>query len=225
MSRNTRETRLPPDLLDTEAYIALSLEARLLYITMLQLSDDEGRLVAAPAILRANGRFQGLDLGLLADRLSEVEQGGHFIQYHSGTRLFAFNPRAFDRPGGIRFWSRSACPLPPADLLERWPDYRAALARLDGHGRLTFNGEPWLDRRDGPRYPELWPGLTPIRQEERDKPGRNGTKRGRAGLVRTVRDYGGAGAGAGAGASSRSLQEIDSLGGGFDGGHRRHGTS
>lgn len=225
MSANHRETRLPPDLLDDEAFIALSIESRLVYLTMLMLADDEGRLVAAPAILAANGRLQALELGRLNDCLSEVEQGGDFIRYHSGTRLFAFNPRAFDRPGGIRFWSRSSCPLPPADLLERWPDYRAALARLDGHGRLTFNGEPWLDRRDGPRYPELWPGLTTIQQEERDRPGRNGTKRDRAGLVRTVRDIGGAGAGAGAGASSRSLQEINSLGGDLNRGHHRHGAT
>lgn len=221
MSANHRETRLPPDLLDDPAFLALSLEARLLYFVLAMLADDEGRLTAAPAVLQANGRLQALDVGRLDDRLAELEQGGHFIRYHAAGRAYAFAPSTFDRPGGIRFFSRSATPLPPLELLACWPSYLGALKRLDGHGRLSFNGEPWLDRRDGPRYPELWPELRPLEQEERDSAGRGGTMRDKAGRVRTVRDIGGAGAGAGAGASSKSLQEINSLGGGFHRGHRR----
>lgn len=222
MSRNARETRIAPDLLDDPGFLALSNLARLLYLEMLMLADDEGRLVAVPAILAANARLQDLGVRHIEKLASEIERERLFVFYQAGRSAYAFNPRTFERPGTIRWWGRSCHPLPPADLLEAWPDYRAALARLDGHSRLGFNGEPWINRQDGPRYPELWPGLTPIGPEERDSGGRGGTVRGKAGRGRTERDIGGAGAGARAGASSNSLALVNSVGGGFNGDHHHH---
>ena len=222
MSRNARETRLAPDLLDDPGFLGLSPLARLLYLEMLMLADDEGRLVAVPAILGANARLQDLGVGSIDKLAAEIARARLFVFYRAGRSAYAFNPRTFERTGSIRWWGRSCHPLPPPEVLDGWPEYRSALARLDGHSRLGFNGETWNNRQDGPRYPELWPGLIPPRQEERDSEGRSGAARGKAGRGRTERDISGAGAGAGAGASSTSLAVVNNRGGGFNGDHHHH---
>ncbi len=160
MSRNSRETRLPAGLLDDPRFVALSVSARLVYLTLRMLADDEGRMVASPSILEANGRLATLGAAGIVAALSEAAAARLVALYVVEGREYAFLPDAFANPGGIRYWARSACPLPPTETLAIFPDYTSALARLDAHARLGFNGEPWTDRRDAPRYArELWPAL------------------------------------------------------------------
>lgn len=225
MSRNTRETRLPADLLDNERFLSLGTGARLVYLTVRMLADDEGRFVAAPPVLEANGRLTDMGQDAIAAALAEAAHARLVALYTHDGRRFGFLPDAFANPGGIAFWARSALPLPPDEALALYPSYRRALSQLDGHGRLGFNGELWTTRRDAPRYArELWPDLWArfAAQNADYRPRRKG-QRDNAGHGGTDRDTGGAGAdaGAGAGALSPNVGEVVSGGGVFEGGRRR----
>lgn len=85
---------IKPEFPQSESVGRLSRDARLLFILLWTLADDEGRGRAAPALLK--GLLYPYDddaLGLIEGWLSELERGGSIRRYDVGST------RYFDIPG------------------------------------------------------------------------------------------------------------------------------
>lgn len=156
MSTNRRQGRIPAGQLDAPAYIVASDTAQHLLLVLWLLADDEGRASASPLVIKANGRLHA-SVENIAAALHELAEAGLVALYGADGKSHLFLPDWFSEPGGIAYWSKSALPLPSQEDLAAHPAYLAALRRLSVRGRMDFSGEARDGKRDGPRYPALWP--------------------------------------------------------------------
>jgi len=185
-----RGITIPEYLDDNPDFLAASWQAQFVYYKLLKLSDDEGRGSAEPVVMIRRGCINGATPEQVAGAMLELAKAG-LVRLYEGNegRLFFYLPDHFKREGWRDYWTASRRPLPPRHILEHDQGYLAALRSLNQRGKLNYTGGATEDRRNDPRYPELWeeksikpaPVLTP--------PDITGATRGKQGQPGAIGGY------------------------------------
>lgn len=134
--------------------IRCSVLARAIYWTMIFRCDHEGRALTDPVIWIREAALFGAAAATedqVSAALDELSAVGLAPRYEVAGKAYVFLPGRFEHRGSRKYWKRSDCPLPPAELLERYPEY------MDGLRLLTTRSEMRHTLRAGEsrRYPHL----------------------------------------------------------------------
>lgn len=169
-------------------FATVSTLAKAVYLLAHGVADDEGRLTAVPALFAADARLFDMTPPQVESSFAELAEAGLVALYGNGHAFVTTWP---DTIAGRKFIAASAHPLPPIEVLDRFPGYRdwvrrisagckagaasdasisAAWTNHDAHGRPDY--------RKFPRYKSLWPERFPA---ESTDSGQNLTAKGETG--------------------------------------------
>jgi len=142
------------EILANPKYLACSVLARQIYFAMIMECDHEGREIADPLTWTRHASLFGAAAATTAEviaALAELDQVRLAVRYVVTGKPYLFLPGRFEHNTGRKYWKRSNCPLPPADLLAEFPEYAVGLAML------TTKSEMRRTLRDGEarRYPQV----------------------------------------------------------------------
>lgn len=113
-----RKRMLDPSLWDSETFGALSFGARILWIGIISNADDEGRIKASEAYLRANVfRYDDPDSLSVHEWLSELSVSEALVLYEVSGHAYAYLPKWLEYQK-INRPSKSKLPPPPECLTE-----------------------------------------------------------------------------------------------------------
>jgi hypothetical protein len=119
---------IKPEYWSDERMATVGLEARLLFIGLLNLADDEGRLRGHPALIRgALFPYDDLTNAQVAGWLEELEAAGRIQRYQADGESFVW-VRNFGKHQKIDHPSASKLPAPPAESSESPRELSRALA-------------------------------------------------------------------------------------------------
>ena len=144
---------LDPSLWDSETFGALSFGARILWVGCISNADDEGRLKASEAFLRASVfRYDDPTSLSIHGWLSELSVNGMLVLYEVSGRDYAYLPKwleyqTINRP------SKSKLPGPHEVLIEDSVRAHAEVKRSEVKG--SEEKEPSSPSGDDGRHPEL----------------------------------------------------------------------
>lgn len=120
MSRPRIRT-VKPEIWQDARVMQVSRDARLLFVALITLADDEGRMLASPAAVVGHAYPNDKDAAKKLDRwFTELEAIGLALRYPHGGLVYAWLPgwgnQKINRP------ARSRLPAPPS---------------LNGHGKIS----------------------------------------------------------------------------------------
>ena len=144
------EFLIKSEIMTNERIVSVSLLARYLYFAMILLADQEGRAPASSLTWKSLASLWGaaeISDVEIAQAIKELHQAGLIVLYDDDRRLFL--PGRFEHNRNRKWWKSSKHPLPPLEVLARYPEY---LNRLRC---LTTRGHMYETTDEARRYPEL----------------------------------------------------------------------
>ena len=111
-----RNRSISPDLWTDDKVMALSQNAILVYIGLISMADDEGRLEWKPVQLasRIFGLREGLTVKKFSEWMEEIAEGGLVVVYEVDGKKYAYHPAWFKHQY-VNKPQPSKIPLPPDD--------------------------------------------------------------------------------------------------------------
>lgn len=116
MSRRPRIRTVKPEAWQDERIAGLSRDARLLWVVLVTMADDEGRFRVVPSLILAHGYLYDKDAPKKLDGwLSELGSSGLVRLYSSGDHDYGVFP-SWSSNQRINKPSKSILPAPPVPL-------------------------------------------------------------------------------------------------------------